>query len=990
MASSVSTNIENRIIRVFISSTFKDLDVERNYLAKKVFPLIRNQLEKYNITLVDIDLRWGITEEDAKNNKIAKICLEQIENTKPFFIGILGDRYGWAPDSQMFHEVGIEKLSYEGLSITEIEIQYGVLRNKEQMHAAFFLRTTSSTADTYNETSASKQKLHRLKEQIKRSSYPHFEFTDAEQLGRQVTDAIMQWVEQTYDLQSFSKLAQIEAEQKYIKANRKIGYIPHKHFASDINRFMESDFRFWIIRGVDGSGKRAFMVNAAEYIREHQQADSVIEYYFEDGGDKEDIGDAEIFITEQIKNHIGWVIPEAEWINDYTLPLSFNQLMKSIYLSDPMKKWVLVLGGIHLFDLKDLKNWLCWIAKLPPHIKVIFAIGEHYMQKNAIQDILYKEANNILEIGYFLWDRPDRVKIITEYFSFYGKNVQPEICDTILHSPCQILGYNVFHNHFALRLLLNEMRVYGNFDTLGQYVAELSTHSDDAMHFYRALLSNWQKEYDISDNNMVIKILCILLNSKNGVSERDILDFTKAPVIKWQQFFTVLDPFVDYRNGLLCMHKSRQTTFRRLLDTELKDVIYQWILYLEECILDKDREIDYIYSELSYQYKDWAMTFEKSHQDFLNSVSADIQALQSSDNFSREEMIQKLYTLIRPLKVAEWFCNTNRLVELKKHWGYLKRYDHNPDIYLKDILGGISEGTIDRELFAAGCVYTSLQENSLSYETYKNLIQKTSSRKSLSLPYFNIAIELYCQKKEVEALAMLEKGRLLALHEMEKEMLTKDDYAKFLLFGLKMKNAESITEEEMAEVYSYFAPVSAENIVNFVDWYDLLIAKCKSDDVNKILEYSQKKINLFKHIKYNETLRSHCAYAYSDRGDLYYNMQMDMEAIEDYKKAFDILDPLELADSDCYRCAIIGQRIAILGSLSDNRDINYVYLLERSALLFSFLLYYREGWKICEEEMAKTIELMELIMELYPNDIVFKSYSQYKEEFGSYKKTALA
>jgi hypothetical protein len=52
-------------VSVFISSTFDDMNGERDYLVKRVFPELREWCEKRKLRLVDIDLRWGVTEEDA-------------------------------------------------------------------------------------------------------------------------------------------------------------------------------------------------------------------------------------------------------------------------------------------------------------------------------------------------------------------------------------------------------------------------------------------------------------------------------------------------------------------------------------------------------------------------------------------------------------------------------------------------------------------------------------------------------------------------------------------------------------------------------------------------------------------------------------------------------------------------------------------------------------------------------------------------------------
>lgn len=82
-------------VRVFISSTFRDMHAERDWLVKRVFPSLRERLARYRIHLIDIDLRWGVTNEQAENDQALDVCLDQIDVCRPFFIGILGERYGW-------------------------------------------------------------------------------------------------------------------------------------------------------------------------------------------------------------------------------------------------------------------------------------------------------------------------------------------------------------------------------------------------------------------------------------------------------------------------------------------------------------------------------------------------------------------------------------------------------------------------------------------------------------------------------------------------------------------------------------------------------------------------------------------------------------------------------------------------------------------------------------------------------------------------------
>ncbi len=49
----------NREIRVFISSTFRDMHAERDYLISHVFPVIRRACRERQVEFTEIDLRWG-------------------------------------------------------------------------------------------------------------------------------------------------------------------------------------------------------------------------------------------------------------------------------------------------------------------------------------------------------------------------------------------------------------------------------------------------------------------------------------------------------------------------------------------------------------------------------------------------------------------------------------------------------------------------------------------------------------------------------------------------------------------------------------------------------------------------------------------------------------------------------------------------------------------------------------------------------------------
>ncbi len=67
-----------RTVRVFISSTFRDMHAECDHLVQVVFPKLRERLASYRVELIDIDLRWGVTREQAENDQAAR-CLSALD-----------------------------------------------------------------------------------------------------------------------------------------------------------------------------------------------------------------------------------------------------------------------------------------------------------------------------------------------------------------------------------------------------------------------------------------------------------------------------------------------------------------------------------------------------------------------------------------------------------------------------------------------------------------------------------------------------------------------------------------------------------------------------------------------------------------------------------------------------------------------------------------------------------------------------------------------
>jgi len=121
------------------------MQAERDVLVRRVFPMLQARLTPCRIRLVEIDLRWGITEQQERNNEVLGLCLQEIDRARPYFIGLLGSRYGSILGSIPPHT--IERYPWlplwetAGASITEMEVIHGVMnRISRSKRALFYLR----------------------------------------------------------------------------------------------------------------------------------------------------------------------------------------------------------------------------------------------------------------------------------------------------------------------------------------------------------------------------------------------------------------------------------------------------------------------------------------------------------------------------------------------------------------------------------------------------------------------------------------------------------------------------------------------------------------------------------------------------------------------------------------------------------------------------------------------------------------------------------
>lgn len=129
----------------FVSSTFKDMQGERDTLHRSVIPRLREQAAQNGENIQFVDLRWGISTGDLDSSestsKILSVCLQEVKNCKPYMIVLLGQRYGWIPPVEQIRDAGMQmEFDPEDLeiSVTELEIRFGMYIAQGQLDRCIF------------------------------------------------------------------------------------------------------------------------------------------------------------------------------------------------------------------------------------------------------------------------------------------------------------------------------------------------------------------------------------------------------------------------------------------------------------------------------------------------------------------------------------------------------------------------------------------------------------------------------------------------------------------------------------------------------------------------------------------------------------------------------------------------------------------------------------------------------------------------------------
>ena len=602
------SNIENRHIRVFVSSTFRDMQEEREYLREKVYPELRVEFARRYVDLTFIDLTWGVTEEQSKSGRTMEICLRQIEKSRPFFIGILGSRYGTFPKID-FLEMNphlkdwtwLPKDIEDELSNTEIEIQYGALRPEEKTHAFFYFCKEDRPTGESKEADA-RQKC--LKETIiKDKRYPVSYYSTPEEFGLLVKENLKGLFNQLFPPLQLPEMELEDKLQDFFLKSHTRAYVPAGDYLNDIDAFIkDSEKQGLLITSAPGMGKSALIAN---WLSRHEDGrDKNIIYHFVGAGNLQGR-------HTKIAEHLAWQIRKKYGLPEKKAEKEDPVKMLSGYIwkaSEREPQLVIVIDGINQIKDEDNAKLLTWLIYSHKNVKYILTTlkEDRTMERPQRENYVQLEIKPLNETH----DNDQREEMAVCYLDYFGQ----QLSDTQRNLFC---SDDKCRNPLILKSLLDELRIIGIHEKLTDQI-ESYLATSDINGFFQKILAHYEAAFGLKQ---VKTVLGLIAYSRDGMREEELREISGIEESDWYQLFGTIYNHLIYRNGLWGFNNSYILEAVRSRYGSPKTFRRKIVKYMEDVPGDnnpeerKERQIR-AYEELPYQY--WLMKdYERLHDYIL-------------------------------------------------------------------------------------------------------------------------------------------------------------------------------------------------------------------------------------------------------------------------------------------------------------------------------------------------------------------------------------
>ena len=664
--------IKRREIRVFVSSTFRDMVAERDELLKIVFPKLRKRCRDRYVAFSEVDLRWGITEEQAAEGQVLPVCLQEIHRCRPYFIGILGERYGWVPrdipKELIEREPWLKKHKHR--SVTELEIMKGVLNNPDMAeHAFFYFRDPAyvdslpkeekkhyierPTDDKSKEFSPDevevclddrRKNLAELKERIRNSGFPVREnYENPIDLAALVMLDMGAVIDLLYPEEDIPDALEREAmEHEWFAQSRRGVYIGRQEYFDQLNEHVAGTGQPLMILGESGSGKSALIANWLSDYRQKHPNDHVIAHFIGASPQSAEWTSMVRRIMEELKRRFGIEqdIPDKPEELKSAFP---NWLL----MASSKGRVVLLLDALNALEDRDQAADLPWLSPVvPENVRLIVST----LPGRPLKETQRRGWPN-MQIQPLTND--EKRLLIAQYLQQYTKALSDNHLQLISSAPQT-------SNPLYLRALLEELRVYGDFDTLPDYIRGY-LDAKNVVELYRKILRRYEQDYERNRRGLVKEAMSLIWASRRGLYAHEILELLgerekPLPAAKWSPLFLAAEQSLVNRSGLISfshhyLRKAAQDNYlpeeedRRKAHVTLAD-------YFAPRGNDDHRKMDELPWQLS-KAKEWQRLYDLlSDFDFLKKVweknKYDTMAywagIEKNTNFSMTDAYRQIFT----------------------------------------------------------------------------------------------------------------------------------------------------------------------------------------------------------------------------------------------------------------------------------------------------------------------------------------------------------
>jgi nephrocystin-3 len=525
------TGASNRGVRVFVSSTFRDMMEERDALMTHTWPELRVFCRERQVEVVEVDLRWGIAEEQSTRNETLRLCLDEIRACRPFFIGLLGERYGSAPGREDFTQDLQEEYPWiEGLlgkGYTEIEILHGVLNDPSMAGRAFFYfrdpaYSLSCGPDFCAESDESAGKQRTLKASVRAAceaaNLPLTEnYSDPHTLATLVLHQLKAAIEARFPLKSVPD--PLTREARYHEAfaeTRRRTYIERPDYYETLDRHARNQDGPLVIFGQSGGGKSALLANwLAQWKRDHT-TDVIFQHYIGATADSADHGRLIARLIAEIKRWTGDLADVPGRLDDLRKDLPLWLAKARIKADREGVRVIVVLDALNQLTDQEHARLMAWLPTEP--FRGLLRLVVSTLPGETLQAL---EDRSWTTLCIEPLTQEERKRMIAAYLKRFGKTLDARRLERLAaEAPTA--------NPLYLKTLLDELRVTGTHERLDQRLAEY-LKAADIPALLRQVLERYGRDYERERIGLVEEALSLIWAARRGLTETELLRLLRPP-----------------------------------------------------------------------------------------------------------------------------------------------------------------------------------------------------------------------------------------------------------------------------------------------------------------------------------------------------------------------------------------------------------------------------------------------------------------------------